>query len=271
MRITKIKSGWISRSHRAISPFRLVRPTTSQEAVEALSQSPKSTFIAGGIDLVRRMRSGDEWETIIDVSSIDRMRSITEEDGCIKIGALATHRDIETNVLLAEKLPDFQAAWTTIGNVRVRIAGTMGGNILAREASYDGHVILGVLDAYFVFCTGEGDITVSAHDCTRAFPAGGLLTSVHIPIVTHRKMFFDRTLKPSVSVAVSFEKGRYSIGIGCAFPEPLFQIGVGDIDATDISDFLPDPIDNPVGGSAYRRRMAGVLATRLKNKILAGI
>jgi CO/xanthine dehydrogenase FAD-binding subunit len=238
--------------------------------VEALSQEPQSTFIAGGIDLIRRMRGGDRWDTVIDISSIDGMRTIAEEGDHITIGALATHRDIETSRLLGEKLPDFQVAWTTIGNVRVRAAGTLGGNILAGEAAYDGLVVLGVLDAEFVFSTYEGEVVVAARKGPEAFPARGLLIAVRIPFGARRRMLFDRSLKPVVSVAVSLEEGWHAIGVGCAFPHPVFRVGTGGVDAAAISGLLPDPLDNPLGGAEYRRRMVGVLASRLYQKLSSG-
>ena len=262
-------AGWISRSHRAISPFRLVRPTTPEDAIDAYSAEESATFIAGGIDLVRRMRGGDAWGTLIDISSIEGLRAIEHRGDHIEIGALTTHWDIETSDVLSARLPDFQAAWTTIGNVRIRMAGTVGGNILAREAGYDGPVILGVLGAELVFATPGGDVRIAADD-TAAIPADGLLTSVRIPVVDGRKMRFDRSLKPVVSVAVSVAGDDFSIGIGCAFPAPVFQSGSGAVDADVVFDALPEPADNPMGGAAYRRRMAGVLAARLYQNLANG-
>lgn len=262
-------AGWISRSHRAISPFRLVRPITPEEAIDAYASEENATFIAGGIDLVRRMRGGDVWGTLIDISSIEEMRAIKDKDDHIEIGALTTHWDIETSDVLSARLPDFQAAWTTIGNVRIRMAGTVGGNVLAREAGYDGPVILGVLGAELVFATPGGTVSVAADDTT-AFPGDGLLTTVKIPVVDGRKMRFDRSLKPVVSAAVSVEGDSFSVGIGCAFPAPVFQSGSGAVDADAVSNALPEPVDNPMGGAAYRQRMAGVLAARLYQNLANG-
>ncbi|MGB0629161.1 MAG: FAD binding domain-containing protein [Alphaproteobacteria bacterium] len=263
-------AGWVSRSHRAISPFRLVRPSTPEEAVDTLSREAGSTLIAGGIDLVRRMRGGDAWGTLIDISSIDGMNGIEDGGTYIRIGALATHWDVETSRLLAEKLPDFQAAWTTIGNVRIRMTGTVGGNLVAQEAGYDGRVILGVLGAVMIFGTAQGQIRIRADDTAAGFPENGLLTAIEIPVAANRKLLLDRSLKPVVSVAVSVEDGRYAIGVGCAFPAPVFQSGAGKIDAETVSASLPEPMGNPMGSAGYRRRMAGVLAARAYRNLANG-
>lgn len=264
-------AGWISRSHRAISPFRLARPSTLEEAIEVFSDQADATFIAGGIDLVRRMRGGDKWNTVIDISSIDGLGAIEDAGDVVRIGALATHWDVETSEVLAARLPDFQTAWMTIGNVRVRMAGTVGGNILAREASYDGGVILGVLGAELVFASAAGEVCLPADSAWAAFPAGGLLTRVDVPVVPNRKLLFDRSLKPMVSAAVSVEGDRHAVGIGCAFPEPVFRTGTGAVKAEELSADLPEPTGNPMGSSAYRRRMVGVIAARAYRALTGGM
>jgi len=263
-------AGWISRSHRAISPFRLARPRSPEEAVGVLSREPEATIVAGGIDLVRRMRGGDSWGTLVDISSIDGMNGIEDDGTVVRIGGLATHWDIETSGLLAAKLPDFQAAWTTIGNIRIRMTGTVGGNLVAQEAGYDGRVVLGVFGAQLIFVTAGGEVRLRADDTGTDFPKAGLLTAIEIPLKADRKMSFDRSLKPVVSVAVSVEGERHAIGIGCAFPAPVFQSGIGAIEAETVSAALPEPTGNPMGGAEYRRRMAGVLAARAYRNLTNG-
>ena len=149
-------AGWISRTHRAIKPFRLRKPETVTDALGACADSDNATIIAGGIDLIRRMRNGDSWDALIDISGIRALRGITDLGGSVRIGALTTHWDIETDPVLAERLPDFQAAWKTIGNVRVRMTGTIGGNLMAAEAGYDGRVLLGAMGGTMIFHSGDG-------------------------------------------------------------------------------------------------------------------
>ena len=255
-------SGWISRSHRAIPSFKLARPTSVTEAVNLLTGKRDTTVIAGGVDVVRRMRSGHGWSTLIDIGGIEELKTITLEGDFIRIGALATHWDIERAVLLNKYLPFFQKAWTTIGNIRVRMAGTIGGNIMANDAGYDGRVILGVLGAELEFMTGTGETLIPANGSSRKPASDALLAGIKVPISSNRRMILDRSLKPTISVAVSLDEDRYVIGVGCGYSEPEFQSGVGPVDAVGVSLGLPEPIDNPLGSCSYRRRMAGVLAAR---------
>ena len=255
-------SGWISRSHRAIPSFKLARPNSVTEAVNLLTGKRDATVIAGGVDVVRRMRSGHEWSTLIDIGGIEELKTITLEGDFIRIGALATHWDIERAVILNKYLPFFQKAWTTIGNIRVRMAGTIGGNIMANDAGYDGRVILGVLGAELEFMTGTGETLIPANGSSRKPASDALLAGIKVPISSNRRMILDRSLKPTISVAVSLDEDRYVIGVGCGYSEPEFQSGVGPVDAVGVSLGLPEPIDNPLGSGSYRRRMAGVLAAR---------
>lgn len=263
-------AGWISRTHRAIAPFRLQRPVTPADAVTALSGDADASFIAGGIDLVRRMRGGDTASTLIDLSGLAMLREIEDREEVVRIGALATHWDVETSPLLAARLPAFQAAWKTIGNVRIRMTGTVGGNQMAAEQAYDGPVLLGAIGAELVFLTASGEISLPASSAPGDYPERALLTAIDVPITANAGLGLDRSLKPVVSVAAGLDGDTVSIGVGCAYPQPLFWSGrVSDVER-DFTSVLPDPIDNALGGAAYRRRMIGVLSRRLVGQLQRG-
>lgn len=262
-------AGWISRTHRAIAPYRLQKPETVSEVLDALSQSDGATLIAGGIDLTRRMRSGDAWDEVIDISGVAGLKGISRIGDTIRIGALATHWDVETDPVLETYLPDFQAGWKTIGNIRIRMTGTVGGNLMANEPGYDGRVLLAAAGGSLIFATADGEVSVPADAAPDQIPSPALLTALEIPTETSARVAFDRSLKPVVSVAVGLEGDRARVAIGCAFDHPAFWSGsVADIDTCTNS--LPDPKDNPLGSAAYRRRMIGVLARRLAGNLQAG-
>lgn len=262
-------AGWISRTHRAIHPFRLEKPTTIADALDALSESGKSTVIAGGIDLIRRMRGGDRWDRVVDISGVSDLSGIADTGDSIRIGALTTHWEIETDIVLADRLPAFQAAWKTIGNVRVRMMGTIGGNLMAAEPGYDGRVLLAAAGGRLIFRSAAGEISTAARDDPKDMPTDALLTAVEIPVAGAARIAFDRTLKPVVSVAVGLAGDLATVAVGCAYDRPYCRSGpILDIGDT-LSDVLPEPRDNPMGSSTYRRRMIGVLARRLIGSLRA--
>lgn len=264
------EAGWVSRTHKAIHPFRLQKPETVDEALSALSADENTTLIAGGIDLIRRMRGGDEWETVVDISGVAELGGIVDDGEVIRLGALTTHWEIENDPVLANRLPLFQAAWKTIGNVRIRMMGTLGGNLMAGEAGYDGAVLLGAVGARVIFRGPEGESSVSATAGLKDFPRKALLTAVEIPVAAAERIAFDRSLKPVVSVAVCLQGDVANVAVGCAFDTPYHWSGSPDQIDGSFMDSLPEPKDNPMGRAAYRRRMAGVLARRLTNDLQAG-
>jgi aerobic carbon-monoxide dehydrogenase medium subunit len=256
-------AGWISRTHRAIAPFRLHQPATAPEAVQALAGSGSASFIAGGIDLVRRMRGGDTAATLIDLSALSALREIEDHGAFIRIGARATHWEVETSSLLAARLPAFQAAWKTIGNVRIRMTGTVGGNLMAAERAYDGPVLCAAVGANLVFLTDKGEVEIAASQGPGCYPTGALLIAIDIPAKSGAQLGFDRSLKPVVSVAVGLDGHQVSVCVGCAHAAPFFWSGNVAEAETGLAAALPAPLDNPMGSAAYRRRMVTVLARRL--------
>ena len=257
------KAGWISRSHQAISPFQLLQPDTLEEAVVAVSKNEAATFIAGGIDLTRKMRGGSKWQTVIDISGIEELKGICAEGEFIRIGGLTSHWEIETNPLLKELLPQLQKAWATIGNIRIRMTGTIGGNLMAREPGYDSLVLLGAIGATLELATPQGRISMKADNLAAEFPSSSLLVAVRVPVRDRTELGFDRSLKPVVSVAAAVDGDLARVGIGCAFEAPVFWSGSADRVEDDLPEFLPEPIDNPLGKSIYRIRMISVLARRI--------
>jgi aerobic carbon-monoxide dehydrogenase medium subunit len=261
-------AGWISRTHKAIAPYRLQKPETVSDVLEALSHSGRATVIAGGIDLTRRMRGGDTWDEVIDISGVAGLKGISRVGGNIRIGALATHWDVESDPVLETYLPDFQAGWKTIGNIRIRMTGTVGGNLMAAEPGYDGCVLLAAAGGSLVFATVDGEVSVPAAEVSDHLPANALLTALEIPVAGNARLAFDRSLKPVVSVAVAIDGDRATVAIGCAFDHPICWSGpVVEIDTC--AEMFPDPKNNPMGSAAYRRRMIGVLARRLTDNLKA--
>ena len=263
-------AGWISRTHRAIAPFRLQKPETVSDVLDAISAPGRVSIIAGGIDLTRRMRAGDCWGTVVDISGVSALRGISDAGDTVRVGALATHWDIETDPILAARLPALQACWKTIGNVRIRMTGTAGGNIMAAEPGYDGGVLLAAAGGRLVFATENGEVFVSADAGPADRPQNAVLTALEVPVGDAEVIAFDRSLKPVVSVAVGLSGDQARVAVGCAYTHPMCWSGpAADIGDTIAASF-PDPTDNPMGGGDYRRRMIGVLARRLAGRLRAG-
>ena len=239
-----LDSGFISRSHRAIAPFGLHRPETIDEAAALLADG--AIAHAGGIDVVSSLRLGAAANNVVDLSRVSELDRLEVVDELLIIGATVKHATIETDPQVLAVHPDLAQAWQTVGNVRIRRTGTIGGNLMAFHPEYDAAPILAAADATLVFLTADGsELKTSVADR----PRRGLLVRCEIPLAG--RVVFDRTLKPVVTVAV----GDHTIAVGCAHTEPVVRR------RSDVFE-VPEPIDDANASKEYRKRMIDLLIER---------
>ncbi len=71
--------------------FRLLRPATLAEAIQAYLLNDDARYLAGGTDLIVNMRRGIEQpRALIELNAIPEMRGIEQVDGSLRIGANTT-------------------------------------------------------------------------------------------------------------------------------------------------------------------------------------
>lgn len=113
--------------------FNLVNVCSVDEAVKAMqSSSGKAVFLAGGTDLLgglKREIYPVYPETVISLTQIEGLSAIREEDGYLKIGALAKLKDVANNGLVKEKYTALAEAAAHTASPTLRQMGTIGGNI----------------------------------------------------------------------------------------------------------------------------------------------
>lgn len=102
-----------------------------EEALELLNKySEKAIIIAGGTDLVIELRNKKiDPEVIIDVSGIEEIKYIREENGEIFLGAATTFTEIGCSELLDDRLKGLKKSARLVGSPLIRNRGTIGGNI----------------------------------------------------------------------------------------------------------------------------------------------
>lgn len=271
-------SGLISRSHLGIEPFTLARPASLTDAAAGVADGAWAH--AGGIDVAQRLRHGESTESVVPLGGLEALTEISLRDGALFIGAAVTHADIESNALVRAHRPDLAAAWRTIGNIRIRTAGTVGGNLMSLDAGYDAAPILAAAGAELIFLDRSG----TEQRCSVADRAvGRLLVGCEVPL--EGRVVYDRSLKPVASVAVGV---RYA-AIGCAYRNvEIIELefdaniaeradgahgtdGTVDIDAVRAAlDSLGEPLDDANASSEYRRRVIEVLIERCVQVHAAG-
>jgi carbon-monoxide dehydrogenase medium subunit len=129
-------------------PFDLLMPKTLDEAL-ALLADPGGQPIAGGTDLIPLMQAdGLRPERVIDLSRLAALRQVCHDgDGYVRIGALATHAQLETSALLWERATALARAAGSVGGVQTRQRGTVGGNLVNASPAADVTLALLALEA----------------------------------------------------------------------------------------------------------------------------
>jgi len=123
-----------------IPRFALARPKSLPEALAAFAATDgDAAFIAGGTELLQVMKMGfAQFGTLVDLKGLPELRGIdVEADGTLRIGAGATHREIEWSELVRREFAGLCELEHRIANQRVRNAGTIGGNLAFAEPHSD--------------------------------------------------------------------------------------------------------------------------------------
>lgn len=113
-------------------PFEVLRPSTAAEAAKFLSEHPgEAAVLAGGSDLMAslnlRLLSP---RFLVDLQGLPGLTRIAGDAGTgLRIGALATLRQIERSPLVRRLCPILAQAARSVGSVQIRNVGTLGGNL----------------------------------------------------------------------------------------------------------------------------------------------
>ena len=171
-----------------IRSFDLLQPRSLQEAVELLQKhGDDSRVIAGGTTLVILMKQRAlHYRYLIDLQSIPGLTGIKNENDGVRIGALATHRMVETSPLIRQAFPAVSRAFGHIGNVRVRQTASVGGNLAHADYRLDPPPALLALNAEVNVFGPQGARTVPIKNFFQgmyetALAPGEILVDVKIP------------------------------------------------------------------------------------------
>ncbi|MBF8253467.1 MAG: Molybdopterin dehydrogenase, FAD-binding [Deltaproteobacteria bacterium] len=193
--------------------FRLEEPESVKEACELLGRFGENAKVyAGGTELLLVMKEGlAHYERLVNIKKLG-LNQIKRDNGTIRIGALCTHRQLETAPDLQRALPALVKLERNVANVRVRQAGTLGGNLCFAEPHADPGTLLVALGAKMIAEKGAAKREIAAEDFfvdayeTR-LAADELLTEIQVPVpAAHcgvEYIKFGYLERPSVGVAVA--------------------------------------------------------------------
>src|SRR5689334_19267695 len=132
-----------------IQSFDLLQPRSLSEAVAMLAEhGDDARALGGGTTLVILMKQRAlHYRYLVDLQSIPGLNEIKYEPDGVRIGALVTHRMVESSPLVREAFPALADAFSRIGNVRVRQTASVGGNLAHGDYRLDPPPALLVLGA----------------------------------------------------------------------------------------------------------------------------
>src|SRR6267143_5382385 len=277
--------------------FDVHKVTSVAEAVDLRQRfGADAAIYAGGTELLLAMKMGvARWPKLIDVKPIASLGEISATRDTLRIGATATHWDIERNTEVRRVLPAFAQLEANVANVRVRAAGTLAGNLAFSEPHADPPSLLVALGARVVLEGKAGSRSLPVVEFITgmyetALAADEIIVAIEIPLpardVRVAYVKFQILERPSVVVAAvaTLRDGRFvgapAVVVGAVdeMPRRVETQQFAGADARDAGTrealaeaarAAVEPIADLAGSVEYKRHLVGVFAQRAVASLVA--
>lgn len=143
--------------------FEYIVPNTVAELSIFLDQyGDESRILAGGTDLLISLKKG-EWAPryLVDITRIDELHKIRENQNRISIGATVTHTQVSEDERIQREVPFLAEAAASVGSFQIRNSGTIGGNIVNASPAADTLPPLAALNATIGILSRKGERQVA--------------------------------------------------------------------------------------------------------------
>lgn len=149
-----------------IRPFEYLSADSLPQALQVLDgYAPEISVLAGGTDLVLALKGKRiAPKRILNITDIQELSSIRQENSTIRIGALTKHASVASHPLLMERVPALSTATGLVGSWQLRNVGTIGGNLCNASPSADSAPPLLALDASVVVANSSGEREIRLQD-----------------------------------------------------------------------------------------------------------
>lgn len=277
--------------------FELHRPASLAEALRLLTTLEDATAYAGGTELLVAMKARVlRYANVVDIKHLPELRGVRMDEDKLFIGALCTHRQLARDALVKQHFPAYAELSDNVANIRVRAAGTIGGNLCFAEPHADPPALLCALNASVLLVGPDGSRQLPLSDFilgefTTAREEHELMLGLEIPLppTGQRAAYraFGHLERPAAGVAAVLDmdqggpRWRFWTGAICspalrltALEEqcqgvPLAEVS-GRIQACAGAIVEQLPAQDDLHGSAeYKRHLVGVLAQRAAEACIA--
>jgi carbon-monoxide dehydrogenase medium subunit len=274
------------------------------EARSLLAEHPGSQVFAGATDLVPQIRAGRPAPLVlVDLKRIDRLMTVTHEDGQWRIGAATPASDLTRNSDFTAMFPGLSEGMGLIGSDQIQNRSSLGGNLVNASPAADSVPSMIANAVQAVIATGDGTRTVPVAEIAtgpgRTSLADGefiIEFTVADPPAGTSDAYLRMIPRTEMDIAIVGSAVRLTVDgdivtdanvvLGAVAPTAVTvpdavaaligaTINAGLIDDSvmntlaDAASAACNPIDDKRGTVTYRRQVAGVL-TRRAAAIAAG-
>ncbi|RXV64895.1 oxidoreductase [Roseovarius sp. A46] len=273
--------------------MRYEAPLSVEDAVAALAGQSGAHVLAGGTDLLVKLRSEMiEPEMIVDIKRIDGMKDIRAEEGGWRIGAAVSGAEMSEHEALVADWPGVVEAAGLIGSTQVQGRATLAGNLCNASPAADSVPAMVAAGAVARIVGPNGTRDLAVIDVPQgpgktALEPGEFIASILLPARGQRSgdaylRFIPRTEMDIAVVGCGIslsldEEDRVTaarVSLGAVGPKVMLVEKAAEaikrrvLDEAALDDLAAacskaaTPIDDKRGTVDFRRHVAGVLARR---------
>jgi len=273
--------------------MRYEAPLSVEDAVATLAGQAGAHVLAGGTDLLVKLRSEMiEPEMILDIKRIDGMKDIRAEDGGWRIGAAVSGAEMAEHAGLVADWPGVVEAAGLIGSTQIQGRATLAGNLCNASPAADSVPAMVAAGATVRIAGPNGVRDLDVIDVPQgpgktALDRGEFVASFFLPARGARSgdaylRFIPRTemdiavVGCGLSLSLDSEErvSDVRVSLGAVGPKVILVGAAADaimgrvLDEAALGDLAAacsaaaTPIDDKRGTVDFRRHVAGVLARR---------
>ena len=141
-------------------------PQTLPELLETLSAAgDEAVLLAGGQSLLPMLNLRLAAPShVIDLGRVPGLDSVDSPNGSVEVGAMVTHRRMETDPVVAASAPLAKHAAGFVGYRAIRNRGTVGGSVAHADPAAEWPIVLLALDGKVGLASVHGRRRVAAED-----------------------------------------------------------------------------------------------------------
>jgi CO/xanthine dehydrogenase FAD-binding subunit len=268
------------------------------EALDALSDDPSLTVLAGGTDLMVELNYGRTRPSgILALRRVPELRGWRVDGDDVVLGAATTYTEL-LQPELAAKVPALAEAARTVGSPQIRNTGTIGGNLATASPAGDTLPALFALDAQVEIASASGTRTVPVAEMVvgpkrNGLGPGELVTAVRLPQAAGPQEFLKVGVRNAMVIAIAScalvvdtDRRQVACALGSVGPVPVRDTAVEmwltvrvDWDGNRLSHqsvvegfgrrmaAAAQPIDDHRAPASYRRYAVEILARRALERV----